>query len=347
MARRIQRQSLAAALGGLVAAALVFAAGPALTREQAALVDHISADSLRGHLSFIASDLLQGRATPSQGLDIAAEYIAAQFRRADLEPVSGSYFQTALLPPPLLGTARNVVGLLRGSDPALRDTYVILSAHYDHLGMRSAGKDRIYNGANDDGSGTVSVIEIASAFAALPNRPKRSILFIAFFGEERGLLGSRFYVKHPLEPLEKTIADVNLEQVGRTDATGGPQIGTATITGFDFSDIPEILIEAARLEGIRVYKDPRISDPYFSDSDNLPFAEAGIPAHTLTVAADFPDYHKVGDEWQKIDYANMANVDRAIALGLSNLASGAPPPKWNKSDAATRRYVGAASRLHP
>src|SRR6202030_20223 len=121
------------------------------------------------------------------------------------------------------------------------DTYVMLTAHYDHVGMRATGEDRIYNGANDDGSGTVSVVEIAGALAALDPRPKRSILFVTFFGEERGLLGSRYYGRHPIVPLEKTIADLNLEQVGRTDATDGPQIGTASITGFDFSELPGIL----------------------------------------------------------------------------------------------------------
>src|SRR5689334_1224416 len=196
--------------------------------------DHISADSLKGHLSFIASDMLEGRATPSRGLDLAAEYIAAQFRRAGLEPAGDDgYFQTATLPSPAQGTARNVAGILRGSDPALRDTYVVLSAHYDHVGMRQNGDDKIFNGANDDGSGTVSVIEIAAALAAAPRHPKRSILFLTFFGEERGLWGSRYYSTHPLVPLEKTVAALNLEQVGRTDATNGPQIGVASLTGFD------------------------------------------------------------------------------------------------------------------
>src|SRR5262249_18763676 len=111
---------------------------------------------------------------------------------------------------------RNVVGLLRGSDPALKDSYLIVSAHYDHIGVRPTGEgDRINNGANDDGSGTVSVIELASALAGLKQRPRRSIVFITWFGEEKGLVGSRYYGRHPLFPLEKTVAMVNLEQVGR------------------------------------------------------------------------------------------------------------------------------------
>jgi hypothetical protein len=461
-----------------------------LTPQTQSVMDHISAQSLRGHLSFIASDLLEGRATPSRGLDIAAEYIAAQFRRAGLEPVGDEgYFQTATLiqrdpnwdgfemtitaggktirieksevsltppsalspgsglssPPqfvqdlreipiiaadqdtsadqtrgkvvflsrprqfsitgmpvltlvanpniptgpqirdPEAGPGRggmnivnkpeltaflkdnpdarlsvhmaasiekpvkvhNVAALLRGSDPQLSDTYVLLTAHYDHLGTRATGDDKIFNGANDDGSGTVSVVEIASALASLPKHPARSILFMTFFGEERGLVGSRYYGRHPLVPLEKTIADLNLEQIGRTDATDGPQIGTASITGFDFSELPGILADAGKLAGITVYKNEQASDPYFARSDNQALADVGIPAHTLCVAFDYPDYHKVSDHWEKVDFANMARVDRAVALALLHLASDAPPPKWNESNPKAKKYVDAAKKLHP
>jgi Zn-dependent M28 family amino/carboxypeptidase len=242
---------------------------------------------------------------------------------------------------------RNVAAILRGSDPQLRDTYVMLSAHYDHLGLAPSGDDRIYNGANDDGSGTVSVIEVASALAALPVHPKRSVLFILFFGEERGLWGSRYYAAHPLEPPAQTVAQLNLEQVGRTDASDGPQIRTASITGYDFSEVPGILADAAQAAGVNVYKNAQNSDAYFSRSDNQSLADLGIPAHTLCVAYEYPDYHKVGDSWDKIDYGNMAAVDRAVVLGMLRLASDAAPPKWNEQYAPARRYVDAARRLHP
>jgi hypothetical protein len=242
---------------------------------------------------------------------------------------------------------RNVAAILRGSDPRLRETYVMLSSHYDHLGMATAGEDRIYNGANDDGSGSSSVVEVASALAAMPVHPKRSILFILFFGEERGLWGSHFYAAHPLVPPSQTIAQLNLEQVGRTDAADGPQIKTATITGYDFSDVPEILAGAAQAAGIKVYKNPQNSDAFFGRSDNQSMADLGIPAHTLCVAYDFPDYHKVTDSWEKIDYDNMAAVDRAVALGMLRLASDVAPPRWNEEYAPARRYADAARRLHP
>src|SRR5665213_105309 len=465
MAGRIPRQSIAALAAAVLLALLATGADRPLTPDQRAVMDHISTNSLRGNLSFLASDLLEGRATPSRGLDLAAEYVAAQFRRAGLEPAGDDgYFQTAtvtvrepnrdgftmtvsaggrtmsvaadeayILPvaplrmddaelvvadgsrpltadalngkavlvltgprtrrlrfpqgarpalvlslaaalpsgpqvdnpdaPPQAVTAgviakpeladfvrgaadaritlhaaaafekpvkvRNVAAILRGSDPQLRDTYVMLSSHYDHLGLAATGEDRIYNGANDDGSGSSSVIEIASALAALPVHPKRSILFILFFGEERGLWGSHFYAAHPLVPPARTIAQLNLEQVGRTDASDGPQIKTASITGYDFSDVPSILADAAQAAGVKVYQNAENSDAFFGRSDNQSLADLGIPTHSLCVAYDFPDYHKVSDSWEKIDYDNMATVDRAVALGMLRLASDEAPPQWN------------------
>ena len=213
--------------------------------------------------------------------------------------------------------------------------------------MAAAGEDRVFNGANDDASGTSSVLEVAGALAALPVHPKRSVLFVLFFGEERDLWGSRYYGRHPLVPPAKTIADLNLEQVGRTDAADGPQIKTASITGFDFSDIPRILAESAQLAGVRVYKNAAASDAYFDRSDNQSLADLGVPAHTLCVAFEFPDYHKVSDSWEKIDYDNMAAVDRAVALGVLRMASDAAPPRWNESYPPARKYAEAARRLNP
>ena len=106
-------------------------------------------------------------------------------------------------------------------------------------------------------------------------------------------------------------------------------------------------LSAARAAGVKVYKNLQNSDVYFSRSDNQSLADLGIPAHTLSVAFDFPDYHKVSDSWDKIDYDNMAAVDRAVALGMLRLASDAPPPKWNAQYAPARRYVEAGRRLHP
>ncbi len=320
-----------------------------VTPEMRIVAGHISANSLRGDVSFLASDLLEGRDTPSRGLDIAGEYIASDFRRLGLEPAGDDgYFQTVVLRPEDADSpkSRNVAGILRGSDPKLQDSYVILSAHYDHVGMAQSGEDRIFNGANDDASGTASVLEVANALASLHPRPKRSILFILFCGEEKGLRGSRYYAGHPLVPLEKTVAQLNLEQLGRTDAPDGAHLNSANVTGFDFSDMVPVLVDAGKRVGIAVTKVAEASDKYFNRSDNGPLARAGIPAHTLSVTYEFPDYHAVGDEWQKIDYDNMAKVDRAVGIAVLRLAQAAIAPRWNESYPGTKAYAEAAKKLH-
>jgi hypothetical protein len=476
---------------------------PALTADQRRALETVRADSLRGHLSFLASDALGGRETPSPSGDIAAEYVAARFRSAGLEPAGDDgYFQTiaaawvtprrdgfvfrvagartvevrpegfrmrraasmdlqgvpvvrmaaeAESVPPAEGAAivtaapepprdraqareafrrqreriqalrssgaalvvvlertaavpsyfetrslsvppetadggapvvtvdddalreaydapgglaaarltlrltepvrepvtlRNVAGLLRGSDPGRADTYVLVSAHYDTTGPRpgAAGPDRIWNGANDDGSGTTAVIDLAAALSTLRPRPPRSILFLAFAAEEKGLRGSAYYAARPLVPLARTVADINLEHLGRTDSLEGDKAGTASVTGYDFSDLPNLIEAAGELTGIHVRKDPQRSDPFFQGSDNLPLAEAGVVAHTVCVLfEDFADYHGAGDEWNKIDYPNMEKTTRMIGAAVLLVAGSDRGPRW-RDDPRTVRYREAAAR---
>jgi Zn-dependent M28 family amino/carboxypeptidase len=241
--------------------------------------------------------------------------------------------------------ARNVAGLLRGTDPVLKDTYVIVTGHYDHLGVRGTGEgDHIFNGANDDASGTSSVIEIGTALASLGERPKRSILFMTVFGEETGGYGARYYTSHPIFPLARTIADVNLEQLGRTDDTEGPRVAEFNLTGFDYTDIAAIMARAGEQTGIKVTKHEKNSDSFFGRSDNATFADAGIPSTTLSVAYVYPDYHAVGDEWQKLDYANMAKVDVCVAVGIWDMANSEKAPEWNRENPKVARYVAAREK---
>jgi Zn-dependent M28 family amino/carboxypeptidase len=282
-------------------------------------------------------------------LDIAGEYIASQFRRLGLEPAGDDgYFQTVVLRPDDADSpkSRNIAGILRGSDPQLKDTYVMLSAHYDHVGLAESGDDRIFNGANDDASGTAAVLEVANALASLHPRPKRSVLFILFCGEEKGLVGSLYYAEHPLIPLSKTIGDLNLEQVGRTDAPEGPHLNAANVTGFDFSDMTLVLVDAGRRAGIAISKNQKASDKYFERSDNGPLARLGIPAHTLSVTYEFPDYHAVGDEWQKIDYDNMEKVTQAVGIAVLRMAQAPTVLHWNEAYPAAKPFADAAKKLH-
>ena len=328
-------------------------------------LDVITPESLQADLSFLSSDALKGRFTPSPELDVAAEFIASRFRAAGLEPaVNGNYFQRADLTPYVQQQAEkskhdpagqilgnNVLGILRGSDPKLNQTFIIVSAHYDHIGTRetahgltkqptTADGDQIYNGADDDASGTVSVIALAEAFSKLKQRPKRSVLFIAFCGEELGLFGSRFYTEHPVVPLRQTIADINLEQIGRSD--GDIKKGAVSLTGFDFTTLGSFFHRAGLGVGLDVYR-AKGSDKYFRASDNWNFANKGVPDATLCTAFEYPDYHGLKDEWTKIDYGNMAVVDRMVGTVIWSIAENRMTPEWDASNPKTERFRKAAA----
>jgi hypothetical protein len=415
----------------------------------------VSPAALRAHVSFLASDAMQGRNTPSHELDIAAEYIASEFRRIGLEPPTpAGYFQTSQAstsitidgrmlsiprenisgPMPSLIHARlfkistaegitkqqtsfrailttpevakqlqlrrrelsphviiaveaaaaapagegfvtfrdpeltaayeklpegrtnatlsvipaglkNVIGVLPGADTKLRDQFVLVTAHYDHVGAEPAGEgDRIYNGANDNASGTASMIETAAVLTASRVKPKRSVAFIAFFGEEKGLVGSRYYASNPLLPIDRTVAQINLEQTGRTDDSEGPRVNGAIVTGFEFSELGAILQKTAAAAGIKIENVPQ-ADDFFNRSDNEALASVGVPAHTVGVAFLFPDYHKPGDHWDKIDYDNMARVTQAIAASALAIANRTEPPHWLTKNPKAEEFWRSATPL--
>jgi len=242
-------------------------------------------------------------------------------------------------------TLRNVAAVIRGTDPALKDTYLIVTAHYDHLGMNpNLEGDKIFNGANDDASGTSSLIEIASALNALEEKPRRTIVFVAVYGEESGGYGARWYTSHPIFPLDKTVADINLEHMGRTDDTEGPHVRQFNLTGFDYTDIAATFAKAGAKTGIQVIKHEKNSDAFFARSDNVTFAQAGVPDTTISVTYTFPDYHRVGDEWPKLDYENMAKVDLCVSLGIWEMANSDHAPEWNKENPKTAPYVRAREK---
>ncbi|MGD0578975.1 MAG: M28 family peptidase, partial [Bryobacteraceae bacterium] len=266
-------------------------------------------------------------------------------RRAGLEPAGDDgYFQTASFKG---AKVRNVAAILRGSDHKLNSTWLMVSAHYDHLGTQGKGPaKRIYNGANDDASGTSSMLTLAEAFVRMKERPKRSLLFIAYYGEEKGLLGSHYYASHPLAPLARTVADLNLEHMGRTDDTEGPSLRRLSVTGFDYSNLTAWLQAAGQDTGVTIYRHAKDSDPFFARSDNQALADAGVPAHTLVAAYIFPDYHQPGDHWEKLDYENMASVTRTVAVALSRLANSAQAVEWNADNPQAAKYVQAAKALN-
>ncbi len=219
----------------------------------------------------------------------------------------------------------NVVGIIPGVDPALRDDVVLVDAHYDHLGIRTPatpGADSIYNGADDDGSGTTAVLEIARVIKAGP-APKRTLVFITTTGEEVGLLGTNWYIAHPVRPLSAMVANLEIEMIGRPDSlAGGP--GRAWLTGFDRSTMGAMFAAA----GLPIVPDKRPDQQFFQRSDNIAFARMGIPAHTLSTFNLHADYHRPSDEVSKIDFDHMAGVINAAVKAVELLANG-PKPVWN------------------
>jgi hypothetical protein len=316
----------------------------------------ISEVDVRRLLTALADDSLEGRGTGTRGSAKAARIIAAEMERAGLVPAGDSGFfqrvpvavttQSRVMPsgatvtrtrPALYPsfaaldtvpaerrrTAVNVVGMLRGTDPILRDSVILVDAHYDHLGIGPAvNGDSIYNGADDDASGTVAVLEIARALAAGP-APRRTVLFVASTGEEVGLLGTRWYLQHPAIPLRQMTANLEIEMIGRPDSlAGGP--GRAWLTGFERSTMGAMFAAA----GLPIGPDRRPEEQFFMRSDNIAFAQAGIPAHTLSTFNLHADYHRPSDEVSRIDFAHMTAVIRAAAAATRLLADG-PAPHWN------------------
>jgi hypothetical protein len=322
---------------------------------QAESASPVAEGDVRRLLTALADDSLEGRMTGSRGSAKAAAIIAAEMRRIGLAPAGDSgYFQRVpvamtsitrtvngetltITRPTLMSSfaaldtvpadrrrpAVNVIGVLRGSDPVLRDSAVLIDAHYDHLGVGPAvNGDSIYNGADDDASGTVAVLEIARALASGP-APKRTVIFAATTGEEVGLLGTRWYIQHPVVPVRQLSANLEIEMIGRPDSlAGGP--GRAWLTGFDRSTMGASFAQA----GLAIGPDRRLDQQFFMRSDNIAFAYEGVPAHTLSSYNMHDDYHRPSDDVAGIDFPHMTAVIRSAATAARMLADG-PAPRWN------------------
>ena len=222
----------------------------------------------------------------------------------------------------------NVVAMLPGSDPALAGSYVVVTAHFDHVGVGNpdATGDSIFNGADDDASGTAAVLEIAEAFAALSEAPARSVLFLAVSGEEKGLLGSKAFAANPTVPLDSIVANVNLDMIGRN----APD--TVIGIGQEYSSLEGVLqgITSAHPElGLNVILDPEPQRMFFFRSDQLPFIQAGIPAVFFTTD-DHEDYHRPSDEPDKIDADKAARIARLGFYLAQAIASDPAAPEWTE-----------------
>ncbi len=219
----------------------------------------------------------------------------------------------------------NVIGMIPGGDPVLKNEIILVLSHYDHLGMRSPatpGGDSVYNGADDDASGTVAVLEIARLIKKA-GTPKRTIVFANMTGEESGLIGTNWFIANPPFPLTRVVAGFEIEMIGRPDSlAGGP--GKAWLTGYERSSMGDMLKEY----GIAIVPDIRPTQSFFTRSDNIGLARRGIVAHTLSTFNLHTDYHQLSDDVDKVDFDHMTAVIHSGAEAVRHLADG-PRPTWH------------------
>jgi len=239
---------------------------------------------------------------------------------------------------------QNVVGIWEGGDPILKDEYVALGAHYDHVGIcRPSGPDPICNGADDDGSGTTALLGMAEALAKAASRPKRSVVFVWHCGEEKGLWGSRYFTEYPTIPLERIVAQLNIDMIGRSKKEGDTDARNKDLTGPNdvyvigstmmSTELGE-LVDSINKSYLNLGFDKRYDDPadpnrFFYRSDHINYARKGIPI-IFFFDGVHEDYHQPGDSPDKIDYQKMEKVTRTIYMMLWEVATRPTRPKVDK-----------------
>jgi hypothetical protein len=239
---------------------------------------------------------------------------------------------------------QNVVGMIEGADPILKKEYVAIGAHYDHVGMsRNAEGDKIFNGADDDGSGTVATLAIAQALAKGPARPKRSVLFVWHAGEEKGLWGSEFFTDNPTVPIEQIGAQLNIDMIGRSKKAGDRNPANRDLTGpnelyvigskmmsTDLGNLSEEVNNSyLKLAFNYKYDDPNDNERFFYRSDHYNYAKKGVPI-IFYFSGVHEDYHGLADTADKIDYQKMEKVTRTIFAMMWRLANAPARPKVDK-----------------
>lgn len=296
----------------------------------------VKPDQLKEWVSFLASDQMRGRANGSPEMKIAAEWIAEQFKDNDLKPADsiGGYFQNYsyttreriikernVIPQKTSYTIRertvnerNVVGFIRGTDPSLKNEYLILSAHFDHIGIRKGSQpDSINNGADDNAAGTCTLIGIARTIKKKGLKPGRSIIFAAFSGEENGMRGSGYFVANPCIPLKNIYADMNFEMTGHSGYLGKNKY---YMTGCHNSNLDDLIGEYNKKTQFQLVDTISIAEQLFFASDNIAFSRLsatdgitkGIPSGTFATTAIAEYLHKPTDETELFDFDNMAGL---------------------------------------
>ena len=279
----------------------------------------ILAKDVQQHVHTLASDTFEGRNAGTRGGHAAGIYIAQQLRKSNLmSSVSAtSYFQD------FGNECRNILGLLPGSDPKLKNEFILIGAHYDHVGYGTSETSNgpvgfIHNGADDNASGVSTVLEIAQAWHVSGERPKRSIIFALWDSEEHGLLGSKHWLANPTCPLSALRCIVNMDMVGRLKDSGMEVTGIRTLPG-----LRRLLSEQNRQTNIKLNFAWSVED----NSDHWPFYERKIP-FIMPFTGFHDDYHKPSDDVDKVNYAGIQNIARWMYGNSYALANAAELPRF-------------------
>jgi Zn-dependent M28 family amino/carboxypeptidase len=304
---------------------------------QNVVLDH----EVRADMTFLAADEMRGRGSATRDEHIAALFAAAKFQSFGLEPggENNTFLQKIALPGTLSPRAQqrisrmenvprtetwNAVGILRGSDPS--NEVVLLTAHLDHLGVGAPNidGDTIYNGADDDASGSTAVLTLAQALASGP-QPRRTIVFALFGSEEIGGYGNSGFLAHPPVSLTSIVANLEFEMIGRPD----PAIPSDSLwlTGFERSNLgPELAKHGAHL-----LPDPHPQQNFFQRSDNIALARQGIVAQTISSFSLHKDYHQPSDELSTIDFNHLEGAIASMIEPIRWLADAKWRPAWNQA----------------
>jgi hypothetical protein len=287
----------------------------------------INENTVKKHLYTLANDSMQGRKAGSPGIEKAAKYIEQQFSEIGLKPFNSSSFRQSFKHINSRSESKeeldlfNIIGLLEGT--SLKEEFVVISAHYDHLGQKKDSPgDFIYNGANDNATGVSAMIMLAEYFKKNKTN-KRSILFVAFTAEEMGLIGSNYFGK--TISAESIIAGVNIEMIGK-ESPFGPK--TAWLTGFERSSFGRIIQKNLSTSEYKLYPDPYKNFRLFFRSDNASLARLGVPAHTFSTSPMDKDldYHQLTDEVETLEVKTITETIRAISKGIKSVISGEDTP---------------------
>jgi len=300
---------------------------------QSSVVPKVCERCIRSHEEFLASDAMQGSGSGTHDELVAATYVASELRQYGIEPAgdNGGYIQRLAVQqkdakaqsPEEESSTWNVIGMLRGRDPSLQRAAILFSAHLDALGIGTpVNGDNIYNGADDDASGTTAVLEIARVLGRGP-RPRRTVIFALFGSEELGGLGSNHFREHSPLPLKDISANLEFEMIGRPDPA--LKDDTLWLTGWERSNLGPALAA----HGAKLVADPHPAENFFARSDNFVLAKDGVVAQTISSYGLHKDYHQPSDDLAHLDFQHMNAAIGSLLEPVEWLANSNFQPKWN------------------